>query len=69
MAAPAPKFPIDLSTETAEAREVRLVWERERLAEAEDDLANGRYIEGDEAIRWLENEIAEAMAEIERYEE
>jgi len=69
MAAPAPKFPIDLSKETAEARDIRLVWERERLAEAEDDLANGRYIEGDEAIRWLENEIAETMAGIQRGKE
>ena len=45
-----------------ESREARLAWERERLAEAEDDIANGRVISGDEAIAWLRNELAEARA-------
>ena len=37
-----------------ESREARLAWERERLAEAEDDIANGRFIEGAEALDWLD---------------
>ena len=45
-----------------ENREARLAWERERLAEAEDDIANGRVISGDEAIAWLKNELAQAHA-------
>jgi len=52
--------------ETDAEREARLAWERARLAEAEEDLKAGRYIEGDEAIAWLENEVAEAKAEFER---
>ncbi|WP_395651072.1 hypothetical protein [Brevundimonas sp.] len=45
-----------------ENREARLAWERERLAEAEDDIANGRVISGDEALAWLRKERAEAQA-------
>lgn len=45
-----------------ESREARLAWERDRLAEAEDDIANGRVISGDEAMAWLQNELAEAEA-------
>ena len=41
-----------------ENREARLAWERERLAEAEDDIANGRVISGDEALAWLRKEAA-----------
>lgn len=66
MAQPATTFPVDPASETADEREVRLAWERARLAEAQEDLAAGRYIEGDEAILWLENELAEAQAAIER---
>ena len=56
----------DFAKEAPEARERRLAWERERLAEADADFAAGRYISGDEAMRWLENEIAEAEAAAER---
>ena len=66
MAEPVPKYPVDLATETSTAREARVTWERARLAEAQDDLDAGRYIEGDEAIRWLEKELAEAQAAFER---
>ena len=52
----------DSANESAEARERRLAWERARLAEADDDFTAGRYITGDEAMRWLETEIAEAEA-------
>lgn len=52
-----------------ENREARLAWERERLAEAEDDIANGRVISGDEAMTWLQNEIAEAEAAMLREKE
>ncbi len=62
MAQPAPQFPVDLETETPDQRENRLAWERERLDEAFDDIAKGRVISGDESIRWLEDEIAEAEA-------
>lgn len=54
MAQPAPTYPVDLATETPDAREARLIWERARLAEAEEDLAAGRYIEGQEALDWLD---------------
>ena len=50
MAQPAP-YP---ETMIFENREARLAWERERLAEAEDDIANGRFIEGQEALDWLD---------------
>lgn len=66
MANAAPKYPIDLATETPDQREVRLAWERERIAEAEEDIAAGRYIEGEEALEWLRNELAEAQAMFER---
>ncbi len=52
----------EFANETPETRERRLAWERERLAEADADFAAGRYISGDEAMKWLENEIAEAEA-------
>jgi hypothetical protein len=55
-----------MARETLEARERRIAWERERLADADADFAAGRYISGDEAMRWLENEIAEAEAAAER---
>jgi hypothetical protein len=48
--------------DTPENRDARLAWERERLAEAEDDIANGRVISGDEAMAWLKAELAEAEA-------
>lgn len=66
MAHPAPTYPVDPATETAEARAARAAWERARLAEAEEDIAAGRYLEGEEAVRWLENELAEAEAAFER---
>ena len=37
-----------------ESREARLQWERERLAEADADIAAGRVISGQEAIDWLD---------------
>ncbi len=52
--------------ETDTEREARLAWERARLAEAEEDIKAGRYIEGDEAVEWLESELAEAQAAFER---
>jgi predicted transcriptional regulator len=39
-----------------------LAWERARLDEAYDDFATGDFIEGDEAMRWLDNELAEVMS-------
>ena len=60
MAQHASQQPIDLDAETPDQRQARLAWERERIAEAEAEIAAGRYIEGEEAIRWLESEIAEA---------
>ena len=41
-------------SETPDERETRLAWERERLAEAEADIAAGRVISGDEALEWLD---------------
>ena len=64
MAQPVPKYPVDLATETSAERAARLAWERARLAEAEEDFANGRYIEGDEAEAWLAKELADAQAMI-----
>ncbi|MES2860017.1 MAG: hypothetical protein V4701_01010 [Pseudomonadota bacterium] len=52
----------EVPNETVEAREKRLAWERARLAVADADFAAGRYISGDEAMQWLEDEIAEAEA-------
>lgn len=47
-----------------ESREARLAWERERLAEAEDDIASGRVISGQDAIDWLDRWAAgEALEE------
>lgn len=66
MAQPAPTFPLDPTSETPDARDVRLVWESARLAEAEEDFAAGRYIEGDEAEAWLQQELADAQALIDR---
>lgn len=62
MAQPAPKFPVDLETETPAEREARLAWERERLDEAFDDIANGRVMSGEETVRWLNSELAKAEA-------
>lgn len=63
MAQPAP-YPEPMIFEN---REARLAWERERLAEAEDDIANGRFIEGQEALDWLRAELAwaESAADLE----
>ena len=46
------------SHETPEQRERRLAHERCLLAEAYADIAAGRFIEGEEAEKWLEAEIA-----------
>jgi predicted transcriptional regulator len=54
MAQPAPKYPVDLATETPAEREARLAWELERIAEGDADLAAGRYIGGEEALDWLD---------------
>jgi hypothetical protein len=40
----------------------RLAWERARLDEAYGDFASGDFIEGDEAMRWLENELNEVLS-------
>lgn len=37
-----------------QSREARLAWERDRLAEAETDVAEGRVISGQAAIDWLD---------------
>lgn len=50
MAEAAPKLP----QESPEQRERRLAWERARIAEAEEDIAAGRVISGDEALDWLD---------------
>jgi len=54
MAQPVPTYPVDHATETPTEREARLAWERERIAEAEDDIAGGRVIGGQEALDWLD---------------
>jgi predicted transcriptional regulator len=60
MVQPVSNYPVDLEAETPVAREARLAWERARLDEAYDDIANGRVLSGDDALLWLENELAEA---------
>lgn len=55
MAQPVPTYPVDLATETSVDRESRLAWERERIAEAEEDVAAGRVIGGQEALAWLDH--------------
>ncbi len=62
MAQPAPKYPLDLATETPAEREARLAWELERIAEADADMAAGRYITGEELDAFLESELAEVKA-------
>ena len=37
-----------------ESREARLAWERDRIAEADADIAAGRVLEGEEALDWLD---------------
>ncbi|HEX8470013.1 MAG TPA: hypothetical protein VF633_02775 [Brevundimonas sp.] len=59
-------LPQTSNAEDPVAREHRLAWERERLAEAEADLVAGNYIEGDEAIRWLKDELAWARSSADR---
>ncbi len=66
MAQPVPNHPTHLEPEASADSEARLAWERVRLAEAEEDFANGRYIEGDEAEAWLAKELADAQAMIDR---
>lgn len=58
MASAAPKPPHQ--GETLVEREARLERMRAFLNEGLADIAAGRFIEGDEADRWLEGEIAEA---------
>jgi predicted transcriptional regulator len=61
MAEPAPYV---TSQESAEQRELRLAWERARIAEADADIAAGRVISGDEALEWLDRWAAgEDLAE------
>ncbi|HEY0927742.1 hypothetical protein [Brevundimonas sp.] len=62
MAQPAPKYPLDLATETPAEREARLAWELERIAEADADMAAGRYITGEELDAFLESELAAVKA-------
>jgi hypothetical protein len=66
MAQPVSKYPVDIETETSVGRAARLAWEHARLEEAYDDIANGRVLSGDDALRWLENELAEAEAALAR---
>lgn|GEM_PF-675913 len=40
--------------ESDEQRELRLAWQRERLAEAQADVAAGRVLSGDAALEWLD---------------
>lgn len=54
MTHPAPTYPVDPATETPVEREARLAWERVRIAEAEEDIAAGRVIGGQEALDWLD---------------
>lgn len=51
MAEPAPH---NASRESPERRELRLTWERARIAEGDADIAAGRVIAGDEALEWLD---------------
>jgi predicted transcriptional regulator len=66
MGQPASNHSVDLETETPAAHQARLEWERARLNEAYDDIANGRVLSGDDALRWLENELSEAEAALAR---
>lgn len=66
MSQPAPRHFPDPAVETASEREVRLAWERARLAEADADFAAGRYISGEAADAFLAQEMAEAQAAVER---
>lgn len=66
MSQPAPHHFPDPAVETPSEREIRVAWERARLAEADADFAAGRYISGDEADAWLAKEMAEAQAAFER---
>ena len=53
--------------ESAEQRERRLAWERARIAEADADIAAGRVISGEAALRWLDRWAAgEEMEEADR---
>jgi len=54
MAQPTPTAPVDPATETPAEREARLAWGRARIAEAEEDIAAGRVIGGQEALDWLD---------------
>lgn len=66
MAQPAPTYPVDPATETPAEREARLTWERARIAEAEEDIAAGRYITGEELDAFLESEMAAVKAAMAR---
>ena len=41
------------TTESEAERERRLAWERDRIAEAEAEIAAGLYVDGDEVDAWL----------------
>ena len=55
MDTPARPDPADdtLPTETTAERDRRLAWERERIAEAEAEIAAGRVIDFDDVDAWL----------------
>ncbi|MDO9586483.1 MAG: hypothetical protein U1A07_12015 [Phenylobacterium sp.] len=54
MAQTASTEPVGPAAEADVEREARLAWERERLDEAFDDIANRRVISGQAALDWLD---------------
>lgn len=52
-------------SETPDERAAQLSHERKLLEEGLDDLRAGRYVEGDEAFRWLREWSAGGPAEVE----
>lgn len=43
-----------IESETLPERDVRLEWERDRIVEADADIAAGRIISGEAALDWLD---------------
>lgn len=54
MSLPAEKHP----TPSFDSREGRLAWERERIAEADADIADGRVIPDEDLDGWLADLVA-----------
>lgn len=64
MAQPLPEPTTNPATVEEQAR--NSAWLTARIAEADSDFAEGRFIDGDEAEAWLQRELAEAKAAFDR---